>query len=376
MPHLLLLLFLEKSVMPSTNVLHVSGSESKFLLRLLDDYPILREKTKIFIPTIRSESVKAYRDRGVIFCNPVKKENKYLNYLLLPFTIISYVYKFRKLVQESNQIFLHGIFDKKLILWLNLSKTTCIKSTWIIWGGGDLDVSEAYSWSLWNLLKTRAKRRVQSYSTYIEEDYLDLVINYGISGPLKRSLLYPSNILKDIALPDYRDAEGAYRVLVGHSADFEANHVVLLRRLHEMKIRNLKVHVVLSYGEKPWNGDYKELVKVTGQRLFGEGFIVIEEFMKFDAYREFLASMDLIILDHRYQQAMGNIITALGLNVKIALNPEANHFAYLKRLGFTVFNSKLLEETVQDNTLIENRSLALETFSESKLLEGWNQLLA
>ena len=151
----------------------------------------------------------------------------------------------------------------------------------------------------------------------------------------------------------------------------------MLNKLY--KVRSSKpnrIYCILSYGEKPWTPGYKDLVIKKGNELFGDRFYPIVEFMPKKDYLDFLKDIDIFILNHRYQQGMGNIIQALGMNKTVFLNPEANHYKMFKRINIKVLSINELESFFTNpNFNPDNNEMIRSFFNEDKLLDSWKKIL-
>ena len=116
-------------------------------------------------------------------------------------------------------------------------------------------------------------------------------------------------------------------VLVGNSATASNNHLEgfdLLRDRAEGR-----VIAPLSYG----NPQYGRQVAEHGIRLFGERFEPLTQWMPIDAYNQHIGRCGFVLMNHRRQQAVGNIGAALFKGATVYLRPENPLFAFYRELG-------------------------------------------
>lgn len=125
-----------------------------------------------------------------------------------------------------------------------------------------------------------------------------------------------------------RRGDGAGCVLVGNSASPESNH---LDSFEWIVANRLSGDVVcpLSYGDP----NYRDAVIEAGNRLFGPRFIPILEFMPERQYASLIASASLLIMNHRRQQGLGNILLALQAGVRVLLREDNPIQPFLASLG-------------------------------------------
>jgi hypothetical protein len=73
-----------------------------------------------------------------------------------------------------------------------------------------------------------------------------------------------------------------------------------------------------------------------GQAIFGDKLVALTEFLPLADYQRLLAGIDIGIFNFRRQQALGNIITLLGLGRKVVLRRDVSTWELLTRLGIEV----------------------------------------
>ena len=91
--------------------------------------------------------------------------------------------------------------------------------------------------------------------------------------------------------------------------------------------------------------------------------------MPLDDYLNFLEKIDIAIFNHRYQQAMGNAITLLGLGKKLYIRTDITPWALFQSLGVEVYDVKKIDLMPMDQTIgLRNKSVIKKHFSEKNLI--------
>lgn len=167
-------------------------------------------------------------------------------------------------------------------------------------------------------------------------------------------------------------------ILLGNSSSYTNNHFDAIDELARIDLGDRKVIIPLSYGDKLLAGyiaDYA-LVKLGENRV-----IILREFMSFSDYNDLLLSCEIVIMNHKRQQAVGNIVQSLLNGAHVYLRSESTVYQYLKDCGFRIsaFNngSNLFGLSLEDVHL--NRGLAQKIFGpelqHQKLQSLFNQAI-
>lgn len=214
--------------------------------------------------------------------------------------------------------------------------------------------------------------------------YMDILIHFipeeiqffeakiGIRRP---SLWFTYGLLEDYVGLDLMDkyVDQTANILVGNSSSFTSNHLDFFKLVAGRIPNESKVFVPLSYGNKP----YGKYVTGKGKELLGESFHPLFDFIPKNEYHELLLGCPHLVMNHKRQQGLGLIITALWMGAKVYLNPEVSTYMYFKRLGINIFTiSNLLgEDESQPLELLplpmhmieENRRILLDNFGSKAI---------
>lgn len=121
-------------------------------------------------------------------------------------------------------------------------------------------------------------------------------------------------------------------VLLGNSATSSNNHVEALDLLRGRLPEGGCIVTPLSYG----NAEYGTRVTALGQQMFGERFEALRGWMPIDAYNERIAGCGFVVMNHRRQQAVGNIGAALFKGATVYLRPENSLFPFYRSQGIAL----------------------------------------
>lgn len=117
-------------------------------------------------------------------------------------------------------------------------------------------------------------------------------------------------------------------ILIGNSATASNNHVEAFELLRNRASEG-RVIVPLSYG----NADYGRQVAALGAQQFGKRFDPLRQWMPIDEYNQRIGRCGFVIMNHRRQQAVGNIGAALYKGATVYLRPENPLYAFYRSLG-------------------------------------------
>jgi hypothetical protein len=138
-------------------------------------------------------------------------------------------------------------------------------------------------------------------------------------------------------------------ILLGNSADPSNNHIEVFNKLTNYKDSDIKVYTPLSYGNKK----YAQNIINQGKKLLGDKFVPITDFMPKEEYLTLLAKIDIAVFNHNRQQAMGNIITLLGLGKTVYLKQDISSAILLKNHGIKTFDLQMFKLEVADSKIIK-----------------------
>lgn len=162
---------------------------------------------------------------------------------------------------------------------------------------------------------------------------------------------------------DYKEVNGN-SILVGNSASYTCNHLEAFYLISKQDSKNREIIVPLSYGDK----DYADFVINQGKNLLGQKFLPLKEFLPVQDYVELISRCSFLILNHKRQQALGNIVIMLYLGARIFLRKENPTYSFLIDLGLVV---SLIQDLERDPSLLSKRLSIAEKNNNRKIVKNF-----
>jgi len=269
--------------------------------------------------------------------------------------------------KQADKVILHSLFSDDLINYLYLHQKFLKKSFWVMWGGdlyAHILTKQTIKNTFFRYRKKRVIKLMGGLVTYIKGDFELAKKWYGATGQHYECFMYPSNIYKEYSLKE--KINKTINIQVGNSADSTNNHIKIFEKLKKYKNENINIYVPLSYGNK----EYARKVTIKGKKLFKDKFHPMTEFMEFDKYLDFLGHIDIAIFAHKRQQAMGNIITLLGLGKKVYMRNDITPWNLFKDINVKVYDISNIKLNILSNKEKKlNQVKIQEYFSEENYLK-------
>jgi dTDP-N-acetylfucosamine:lipid II N-acetylfucosaminyltransferase len=343
------------------NIVHIAPA-TVFLppfIEMMSSKRFIQNKHIFFLDEALSSKEISEKDNVLIF-----NKGRLKNIILFTSLIIK--------ISKADKIIFHGFFNPKIILTIFFMPWIFNKCYWIIWGADLYDFKYGNGWKnkLIYFFVSRVVKRIGHIVTYIKGDYNYAVKWFGTKAKYHECLMYQSNIFKEIIVPPKFNT--MINILVGNSADPANNHRDIFFKLKNIKYKNVKIYVPLSYGDKK----YAEKIIKIGNKQFGEKIEFITDFMPLNKYQELLAMMDIAIFNHPYQQAMGNIITLLGLGKKVFMRSDVTQWELFKNHGIEVYDINQFNVIDMDEIQVkENIERVKSYFSETTYINQISEIL-
>lgn len=165
-------------------------------------------------------------------------------------------------------------------------------------------------------------------------------------------------------------------ILLGNSATHTCNHLEGIDLIVQKNNLYGDLIIPLSYGDKK----YAQVVKRYAQKRFKGEVLALENFMPFDRYMQVISSCSLVIMPHKRQQGVGNIVMLINLGAKVFLDKDNLLYDYLKEKGFVIFT---LEDVLSPSFQVRltamqiaiNKKLLYETWGERSILAKTKALI-
>jgi hypothetical protein len=339
-------------------VLHlfIADKFTKLLIPFLNEN--FETEVHAFLGLLDQSNSNDFKAANIEFFESPLRKNLFKNTLL-----------FYKRCKNADKIIIHGsVFNHFFFLFPAFLK----KTYWIILG------SELYTIPNNPNIEIRLRKfvlhRVSHHVTHIEGD--SILANHILNANAK--LIYsPLYLSNTVATDDFEitklENKEVIHVLVGNSLSKNNNHLEIFDWLKHLNDNKIKVYSPLSYGN---DLEYRREVIEKGQQMFGENFFPIVDFMDFDSYKKFLKNIDIAVLDHHRQEALGVTLTLLSLGKLVYVNPKTTSYESLIKKGITIFENKLLLESgLRISRDVTNNKVMLEKYySTDSLLQSYREI--
>jgi hypothetical protein len=268
---------------------------------------------------------------------------------------------------SASKIIVHSLFQQYYLNILLLNQKILSKCYAIMWGGDLYDYKKRYwlSRSFISILKKKILiPKIAYFLMYVKGDFELAKKWYGAKGQYIENFKYPSNLYKPLEIKESQE-ETIY-IQVGNSADVTNQHIKIFNMLKIYKDENIKIIVPLSYGNK----SNAQLIMKSGYEIFGDKFQPLNEVLPLNKYLEILGKIDIAIFNHNRQQAMGNIITLLGLGKKVFIRDTITPWKMFQDKNIKIFNIKELNlEILDEEDKNKNIDIVKNYFSQETYLK-------
>lgn len=183
--------------------------------------------------------------------------------------------------------------------------------------------------------REKALKRICTISPVLKEDY-DLLKSAELLKPLPDFVPWNYGSLEEALIKNFIGQRvSGNKVLVGNSASFTNNHLEvfdLLQEVAKSTEAHLQVIAPLSYGD----ACFKQAVIEKGKACFVDRFQPLTDFMPIDDYVALIKQCGFVVMNHKRQQAVGNIVIMLYLGARVFLREENPTYQMLKGEGAVV----------------------------------------
>lgn len=221
------------------------------------------------------------------------------------------------------------------------------------------------------VIKIRALKRISSFSPVLKEDY-DLIANAGLISSLPDFMPWNYGSLEENLIKNFIGQRvTGNSILVGNSASFTNNHIEAFDLLNDFNLQDgIEVITPLSYGDDCYKHEVIEL----GYELLGNSFQPITDFMPIDEYIDTIKRCGYVVMNHKRQQAVGNIVIMLYLGARVFLREENPTYKMLKSDGAILHtiqelesNPKLLKSRLGEHEIQKNIDILYKHWSKDAI---------
>lgn len=234
-----------------------------------------------------------------------------------------------KYLRKADAVVLHSLFCPiSLLVLLYIHRQLLLKANLILWGG-DLycykDINKNFKLRIREYFRKPILENFSCISSLTVGDYELAERIYHVQGkyfPITYSNPEKFNICftKLRGLDSDKEQSNIIHIQIGNSATETNKHMEILEELAKFKHENIKIYAPLSYGDL----NYAKYIIDKGHCIFGEKFIPLTKFMKFDEYICYLNKIDIAIFNNNRQQALGNISLLGMMGAKIYIRNDTS----------------------------------------------------
>lgn len=339
--------------------------------------------TKTFIETINKE----YDSKSNLFIIYNRGEkikyadvDMYENVEIVDLDDYSIYFKLYTYIYGCNKLFVHYLSDDicKILDRFDLSRLSCT-TYWILWGADlynyiDFNMYEEKTYEFIkdkdyfinaqryrkDPKKLEIRKNVIKKTNYIltsnKVDYQLVLENFNTEA-MRKNFRYKMNI--DFCMLEEIKRNGKlylkkqsgfdFLFLVGNSATLENNHVDVFYKLIDLNLQNFGIVLPLSYGNK----NYAKDVVIKGKKMLGDKLIILEKYLNINEYYSIINQVDVVIMNHIRQQAVGNIFGAIYLGKQVYLNKKSNLYEMFNEEGLEIHDLEdLCEEKIMSGNSV------------------------
>ncbi|KOA21337.1 4-alpha-L-fucosyltransferase [Clostridium homopropionicum DSM 5847] len=315
--------------------------------------------------------------------NSLANMEKFTNVIMENINFKKEYFTIKKICKNADKIYLHGLFSKKWVLFFYLNPHLLKKTNWVIWGGDLYYYKYAINSmksKIYEFIRKKVIKNLSEITAFIKGDYEIAQKIYNTKAKYNYAF-YPNPIdfdSLDKVLASIDKEKYTTTIQIGNSADPTNEHIEILNILSVHKNKNIKIICPLSYGNK----EHANRVIQYGNKIFGDKFQPLTEYMPPEEYSKILANIDIAIFNHQRQQALGNIIGLLYLGKKVYIRSDITPWEYFDNFGVKLYDTKNIKNnkfegliSFDDSVGQANKKIVAKEFSEEHCVQLWRKVL-
>lgn len=293
--------------------------------------------------------------------------------------------KYVQWIRQADKVFLHYMPSYNAPLLASYFKQFSAKVVWIIWGGdAHKTLYLGRKAVLFDALERPVFKRLGFISSSQEGEFNRAVELFKAVRANYVKLIYPIDAFKAIPKvePSFTKGETLpIKILLGNSACPTNRHIEAID-LIKSNVKNfgseVEIHCPLSYSIT--DVAYQQQVIAYGKEVFSEAFFAITDYQKPELYFEFMAEIDVFVMNHQRQRGLGVLRTALFWGKVVYMAAENINLQHFKNEGLCLFETEqLINEPLVKNLSKElqhkNAQLMLDNYDEMQALKLWEAAL-
>ena len=287
-----------------------------------------------------------------------------------------------------DKLFLHYLDHRKLFIPFMVPHNVDVY--WIFWGSDlydfiDYPIYDDDTKAYLNIKKKRKRSLISRLHILLRKYVVKHKINYVVASEIEYEIIqkfygtkakridfnYPNPVKENFEFNQRAKCKGNIKkiILLGNSAAIENNHLSVLKKLAELKT-DFEVIVPLSYGGSE---KYINDVLTLGKDLLGNKFIPLVNLLTPSEYQKILDNVDVCVMNHIRQQAMGNLRYLLSQGKKVYMNKESISRKYFESKGIVLnvipehFDESIFDE-VSDTVVKNNCEILKDIYDVNKYM--------
>ena len=265
-----------------------------------------------------------------------------------------------KLGKYANWIFVHSLNCSRSRL-IFTKKKYAQKVIWRTWGH-DVRPFEYYEFSglkklLYKVLWKLYVNKVKNFHAIGVANDIDVCNFKNVFGDMPFvKLNYSYDPQRDELLKEFKNRKSPpdnrpYRILVGHSGSEWNRHIEAMGSISKFSKENITVCLILSYNTE---SAYTTKVKEAAYQFFGDKVEIIENFMPYYDYLEYLFNIDCAIFLQKHSAGLGNMSCLLYFNKLVYISPDSDfakvcNSKSIPFLDFTTIENMNFNEFISSN---------------------------
>ncbi len=324
-------------------------------------------------------------DHVVVFRNKSRKdilEGRFKVKILFLETRKELVSNMPSLLKSADRIIFHSFpVSRSLLFWYRFRKY-CSKGVWSVWG------QDAYWYNfcektlenrLYEWIRTRLIRRIPIVFCPIRGDFEFIRDHYKTKAIYQPGMYpIPTDFEALRRIQNKTKKNGIIHIQVGNSANPTNNTIEILHYLAKNREERCLVFCPVSYGDE----EYARTVMDYGKKELGDRFYPMTTFLDREQYASFVASVDILIMNHQRQQGLGNIFSYLYLGKKVYIRSDNSSFQFFEEHGIEVYDTRALLSDKDSKGLTEmdpqvskrNREQTEKIVSLETIAPGWAKI--
>ena len=268
------------------------------------------------------------------------------------------------------KIFCHSLFDRELVDYLYTHQDILKeKAYWQIWGG-----------DLYNAPRDDkndfVRDNFRGYITDVDGDKAVLEKRYAATQNKRfYHATYTFPVGKEMVNEAKHSLQKRNATIIQINNSCDDSTLEMLDILAKFKNENIIIKTILSYGKL----EFKEQIIQKAREIYGVKFQYIDKMLPPNEYSQHLANIDILILNQKRQQGVGNTQASLYLGNKVFIRSDVTTYKDFNSFGIKIYDTKEIVD-LAFNELISypekdiNTTLIRNFIDETIIKDSWKSI--